>query len=116
LYANTAQGSTEEVLTSQYTKLITEHFHSVHSVSEYARMLNVSPEHLNRLVKSQSGVTAHDWIAHILLREAKALLMYTASSVSEITYRLGFHDPSYFTKFFKKHTGATPLHFRKISE
>ena len=45
--------------------------------------------------------------------EAQRLLTHTSQSIKEIGFQLGFEDPSYFVRFFRKHTGQTPVAFRE---
>lgn len=99
----------------KYIKLVSQHFIDVRKVSEYAAMLNVSPDHLNRAIKSSSDKTALELINEMLLIEAKSYLLHSQLSVSEIAYKLEFSDPSYFNRFFRKHCGQTPSDFRKKS-
>ena len=93
--------------------LIQHHFRSHKPASFYAKEIGVSPTHLNRIVRSMTGGTAHDLIAGKLIEEAKRELLFTLASVQEISFRLGFADPAYFSRFFLKHAGATPKDWRK---
>ncbi len=107
------QGIIEHSLFNRFIKLVSENFLTVRKVREYAAMLHVSPDHLNRLCKLQAGFTAGYFINEMLLLEAKAYLLHGGLSVSEIAYKLEFSDPSHFIRFCKKHSGQTPLGFRK---
>ncbi|MBK9736442.1 MAG: AraC family transcriptional regulator [Saprospiraceae bacterium] len=84
-------------------------------VSSYADMLHVSPDHLNRAIKSCSDKTAHEHIDEMLLMEAKAYLLHTTMTIAEIAYQLEFSDPSHFNRFFKKYCSLTPVDFRNQS-
>jgi AraC-like DNA-binding protein len=75
-------------------------------------MLSVSPNHLNRVIKDNTGQTASEIIKDMLLLEAKSLLKYTDSSIAEIAYQLDFSDPASFNRFFRKITAETPLAYR----
>ena len=97
----------------QLNGLIQRHFRSHKPASFYAKEIGVSPTHLNRIVRSMTGGTAHDLIAGKLIGEAKRELVFTLASVQEISFRLGFADPAYFSRFFLKHAGATPKDWRK---
>lgn len=96
----------------RFIKLVSQHFLSLHKVSDYAELLNVSADHLNRTIKSQSDKTAHELIDDMILVEAKACLLHTRLSIAEIAYKLEFSDPSHFNKFFKKLTLQTPRQYR----
>jgi AraC family transcriptional activator of pobA len=58
-------------------------------------------------------MTANEMQQHRLLMEAQRLLIYTSASAVQIAAELGFQDPAYFSRFFKRHTGLTPLAFRQ---
>jgi AraC-like DNA-binding protein len=100
-------------LVSHFQKLVSRHFLLKRKVTDYAGLLAVSPNHLNRTVKETTGKTASESIAEMLVQEAKAVLKYTGASVSEIAYQLNFSEPAAFNRFFKKMTGETPLVYRK---
>ena len=102
-----------EYLVSRFQKLVARHFLLKRKVSEYAGLLAVTANHLNRMVKEVTGKTASDAISEMLVQEAKAVLKYTDASVAEIAYQLNFSEPASFNRFFKKMTGEPPASFRK---
>jgi AraC family transcriptional activator of pobA len=83
------------------------------SVAQYASELNITTVHLNRICQAVAGKPASWLIQEHAVREAQKLLRYTSQSVSEIAYQLNFSAPEYFARLFKKHTGMTPVSFRK---
>jgi AraC family transcriptional activator of pobA len=99
-------------LAGRFRKLVGANFLTTRTVADYAALLAVSPNHLNKVVKEVTGKTASDSISEMLVQEAKSLLRYTDSSVAEIAYRLDFSDPASFNRFFKGGTGETPLAWR----
>ncbi|MCG8699921.1 MAG: helix-turn-helix domain-containing protein, partial [Bacteroidales bacterium] len=103
------------VKVSFYPEAELETFANLHSPSYYAGLLNIHPNHLNSVVKTITGKTALNHIHNHLLQLAKAELAQTDSSVKEIAYSLHFDSPNNFSAFFKKHTGLTPLSYRKKS-
>ena len=103
-------------LFTRYLKLVSQHFLQFQKVTDYAAMLFVSPDHLNRTIKLNSEKTCLQWIDQMILLEAKALLKHSVLSISEIAYKLKFSDPSHFNKFFKKQTSQTPLQYRIKAE
>ena len=96
-----------------FRKLVDEHYSRLKLPKEYAELLYITPNHLNALCKDQLGKPAGEVIRDRVLLEAKRLLTIGAMSIAEIGYGLGFADNSYFTKFFRKYSGATPEAFRK---
>jgi len=82
------------------------------SVSEYADMLSVTPNYLNKTVKLHTRRTAIDWIEIARLNMAKQLLKDPSVPIVEVASRVGLDDQSYFSRFFKKKTGLTPSQYR----
>ena len=82
-------------------------------IDAFARDLGLSRTGLHRACRSATGQSAHRVAMQIKIQEAKRRLAYTQESTSEIAYRLGFDDPSYFTKVFRKYAGTTPSGYRK---
>ncbi|WP_264534920.1 AraC family transcriptional regulator [Flavobacterium sp. N1736] len=106
--------SAAEMLTGRFRELIHNNIKTHHLVNYYASLLNVTPNHLNKSVKSATGQTATKWIDETILLEAKYLLFQTTLSVSEIAIEVGHEDHSYFSRFFKKYEGITPIQYRKL--
>ncbi|QHV93771.1 helix-turn-helix domain-containing protein [Spirosoma endbachense] len=96
----------------QYEELLEHQFITVREVSAYASQMNITPNYLNHICKKILGKTASQLVHERLIVEAQRLLTHTTQSVKEIAFRLGFDDPSYFVRFFKKQTKQTPAEFR----
>jgi AraC family transcriptional activator of pobA len=94
-------------------RLVEEHFRQERLISFYAEKLAITPDRLNDHVKRVSGVTAGHLIRQRVLTEAKRQLVFTGQPINEISYDLGFADPSHFARFFRKQTGTTPQQFRE---
>ena len=75
------------------------------SVSEYAALLNLSIYQLNSITKTSVGKTVSELINEQIVLEAKRYLLASSSQVKEIADQLGYEDPSYFVRFFKKQNG-----------
>jgi AraC-like DNA-binding protein len=103
-------------LVNQFKDAVFRHIRTHHRVSEYATMLHVTPNHLNKVIKQSTGKSPTQWIDETLLLEAKALLYQTQFSISEVAAEIGIFDQSYFSRLFKKHEQVTPLQFRKMIE
>lgn len=82
------------------------------SALDYASGLGVHVNYLNRAVKEVTGKSTTMHIAERVIAEAKALLLHTSWSMSEIAFALGFDYVTYFNNFFKKNTGTTPTSLR----
>jgi AraC family transcriptional activator of pobA len=103
-----------ETITNRFKELIYQTVKTQHQVSYYASLLNVTPNHLNKSVKRTTGKSAATWIDETILLEAKYLLYQTTLSVGEIAAEVGMEDQSYFSRFFKKHEGTSPVQYRKM--
>ncbi len=101
-----------ELLERQFPIDTPDHVLKLKTANDYASHLSVHVNHLNRAVKEVTGKTTTEHIAERITSEAKALLMHTDWSVSQIAYSLGFEYPAYFNNFFKKQTTLTPGAFR----
>lgn len=88
--------------------------HGLPTVQYLAEELSVSARYLSDMLKQETGKTAIDLIHLYLVSEAKNLLIGADRSVSEIAYGLGFENPPYFSRLFKKEVGMTPNEFKKI--
>lgn len=96
----------------ELTKLIEENYTIQRETAFYAGQLKISTHHLNDIVRLSRGTTVKKMIAQRLILEAKRELSFGALTVKEISFKLGFGDASYFSRFFKKHTGQRPEEFK----
>jgi AraC-like DNA-binding protein len=95
-----------------FKKLVEKHFLDKKPVAEYANMLYVTPQYLNDTVKEFTGRSASSFIYEQLIAEAKAQLLQTEETITQIANNLNFMDQSYFCRFFKKHAGIAASEFR----
>jgi AraC-like DNA-binding protein len=103
------------ILTEQYKNALAQHIYQKQKVADYAEILSVTPNHLNKCVKSSTGKSAHDLLSDMLILEAKVLLKQTNMTVSEIAYKIGRNETSDFARFFKAQTGMKPSEYRSLS-
>ncbi len=82
-------------------------------VTDFCDAFHVSPKRLNAALKLYTGQSAKELIDERLVLESKRLLSYSALSIKEIAYSIGFEDPTNFTQYFKKHAEMLPQDFRK---
>jgi AraC-like DNA-binding protein len=93
-------------------KLVVEtHLTEQPSVNTIAEKLALTTNSLYRIVKEYSGVSPKDFFTNRLIIEAQRKLQYSTLSVKEVAYELGFNDPDYFSRFFKKYTGKSVSKF-----
>ncbi len=113
--ATSSSQSSAYLITEQYKKALSQFIYEKQKVNDYADMLAVSPNHLNKCVKSVTGQSAHDVLSEMILLEAKVLLKQTNLSISEIAYQVGKNELAGFTRFFKSITGMNPGEYRKLT-
>jgi len=107
--------ATPDATIIKFKQLIEENFTTEKNVSPYAEMLNMNPSCLNELTKRTTGITAGELIRNRVIDETKKLLYSSSISGKEIAFQLGFDDPAYFSRFFRKYTGTTLKEFRNNS-
>ena len=100
------------VLVKRFRELIEEKYHSNLSIKEYASLLGVTENYLTLAVKECTSKTSKELIIEKQIIEIKRLLRYTDLSIKEMVDRLNFKDQSYFSKFFKRETGTSPIDYR----
>jgi AraC-like DNA-binding protein len=86
--------------------------HGLPTVNYMADNLNLSPKYLSDLLKQETGKTALELIHLYVISEAKNMLVEGQQSVAEIAYKLGFENPPYFSRLFKKEVGMSPKEFK----
>ncbi|WP_144602157.1 helix-turn-helix domain-containing protein [Algoriphagus algorifonticola] len=99
-------------LVREFNFLVEKHFKKIHTVKEYAELLNKSPKTLANLFSKMSSKTPLSYIHDRIMLEAKRLLFYTDKPIKEIGYELGFEDIQSFSRFFKKNEGKSPSEFK----
>ncbi|MAC80938.1 MAG: AraC family transcriptional regulator [Rhodobacteraceae bacterium] len=105
-------GGAPQGLSERFILLAAQHARDHRPVERYAADLKVSRDRLGSAVKRATGLSPRDYLHRLLLRDAMELLADTGMPVSQIAFRLGFVDPAYFTRFFKRGTGQNPGAFR----
>lgn len=106
-------GNEEKFIVQQLKNYIESHYRTLHSPKEYADLLHISPNALTKLVKAAHNKTPSTLISERIIIEAKRELYLTNKSVEEIANELGYEDPFYFSRFFKKQTNISPSIYRK---
>lgn len=110
----------KQIKDARYSKTITtckdyiyKHVYEDINHNDIANYVELSPKYLSVLFKKEVGMTVSEYIQLIKIDEAKKLLVYSKTPISEICSLLNYHDQSYFTKVFKKVVGITPKLYRE---
>jgi len=96
-----------------FSRLLEQDFREHHPIEHYAAALGISAAHLNALCRRLAGQSALQMIHQRLLLEAKRNLVYTAMTIQQVSDALGFSEPAYFSRFFKRYAGVSPRAFRQ---
>jgi len=119
------EGNRNSQIVKSFKQLLESEFRKVMDIAQdgsklqaqyFAERLNLHPNYLNSVIKSKTGRTVNDWISKRTLSVAKTLLMSTSYTSKEIAYKLGFSEPTHFSRFFKNHTQLSPGIFRKSNK
>ena len=98
---------------TRFVVLVEQHFMQHWPLQRYASQLGLSTPRLNRLARAESGRSALDLVHERLTREACRRLIYIAAPAATVGLELGFEDPAYFSRFFKRRTGLSPQQYRQ---
>ena len=100
-------------LSQAYCKRVVTYFDEHASMADHAAALNVTPTHLTRVCKAETGKTAATLLTERQLHAARSLLITSDLAMRDIAAQLGFGSAAYFTRFITQHTGETPSALRK---
>lgn len=97
----------------EFIRLVNIHYSTHHDTQFYARQMNLTPNYLNKIIKTLLGMSAFEYITGRIMAEAKVQLRLTNVNISQLAYNLGYENPNYFIRCFKKTVGMTPLEYHK---
>lgn len=104
--------SRKEELLKRFIEEVQQHYKTERSITFYASELAVTPKYLSNVVYEVSGRHASEWISNFVTAECKSLLQTSGLTIKEICVSMNFANQSFFTKYFKQHTGMSPKEFR----
>lgn len=104
--------SRSRALIIKFLKLLAKHYRQQREVSFYARQLCITTTYLYKLTHKRWNLSPKDIINQQTVSEIKSLLSTTDMSVKEIAHALNFEDPPYMCRYFRQHTGLSPIEFR----
>jgi two-component system response regulator YesN len=98
----------------QLKQYIMEHSHQDITLDALAKKVGLSPIYLSKMFKEKQGVNYIDFLTECRIEKAKKLMGVPEKSIKEITFEVGYHDPNYFSKVFKKMCSMSPKEYRKM--
>lgn len=102
----------DEPLLAEVFGFVEGHYREAISLKDVARAVNLSPAYLTTLVRRKTGRTVLEWIVERRMAEARKLLVESDLSAEEVGKRVGYGDPGYFVRSFRRAHGTTPLGWR----
>jgi AraC-like DNA-binding protein len=99
----------------KFNLLVETNFKEKHKVVDYAELLHITPKSLSNLFLKYHSKSPLKVISERICLEGERLLCFSTKNMNEISETLGFTEASHFSKFFKKHTGLSPIAFRRKS-
>lgn len=102
----------KEKLAYDFSLLVVEYYRTEREVAFYAGKLCITSKYLSMVIKEVSGKAPKEWITEYIILEIKALLRSSNLNIQEIALRTNFSNQSSLARFFKKHTGMSPLQYR----
>jgi AraC family 4-hydroxyphenylacetate 3-monooxygenase operon regulatory protein len=97
----------------RFSDLVEEHYRKHWHLPQYTDHMGVSESRLNQICQRISNRSPKKLIHDRIVQETKRLLTFSNLGINEICFELGFADPAYFSRFFKKHAGLTAQQYRK---
>lgn len=111
-YRQSIAPSVQNRIADRFIRLAQEHFRTERFLDFYAEKLDITPKHLSRTIKLQTGASPVDWINRFVILEAKVMLRSSNLNIQQIAEELHFPSQSFFGKYFKKSTGFSPKDYR----
>lgn len=108
-----APGTRAAEILAGFEHLLQTHVRNRWQVADYATALALTPTHLSRVLRAATGQSASATIEARTFQEACRQLAYTRLDVRQIGFDLGYEDPAYFSRQFRRHVGVTPSAYRK---
>ncbi|QAT40392.1 response regulator [Clostridium sp. JN-9] len=93
-------------------KYINNNYNQNINLESVASYIHLNPQYFSRYFKNSTGMNFVDYLSLVRVREAKKMLLTTDFSIAEVSLKMGYIDPSYFSKVFMKYEGVTPNKFR----
>ncbi len=94
---------------------VEDHYHKKIYEEEVAELCDMNTSTFSRYFKKEYGMTFRNYLINLRIDKATELLRNPNTSVSDIAYTVGFHDPSYFTRMFRRIVGKSPSHYREVN-
>jgi AraC-like DNA-binding protein len=119
LYRSQLHPSSENMefdILREFNYLVEQHFRTIHTVTEYAELLNKSPKTISNIFLKLNSKTPLKFIQERILLESRRLLIYSSKQIKEIAFEVGFDDIQTFSRFFKRKEGISPSKYKETQQ
>lgn len=97
-------------------RIIEDNYQSNLTIAEIATQVYLSQTYICLLFKQETGVTINEYITRVRMEKSKLLLTNTNAKLADVSYSIGYSEPSYFSKQFRKYTGMNPSEYRELHQ
>lgn len=108
------QGRNTSATVKQALDYMERNYNTEISLDEVAKYVGVSPQHFSKIFKLETGTNYVDWITELRMEQAKQYLIEGGRTIKEICYLVGYKDPNYFSRIFKKNIGVAPSDYNSV--
>ena len=108
------QGRNTSAAVKQALDYMERNYNTEISLDEVAKYVGVSPQHFSKIFKLETGTNYVDWITELRMEQAKQYLTEGRRTIKEICYLVGYKDPNYFSRIFKKKFGISPSDYSSV--
>lgn len=110
-----ASQSREQTVFDRFIYLVNQYATCEHQISFYADKMCLTERYLGTVIRQASGITAKEWIDRALIEHIKIELKHSDRTIAQISDEMKFPNPSFFSKYFKRLAGQTPLEYRLLN-
>lgn len=103
----------KDAIFEKFIWLLLQYYEKERRVGFYANEMHLTEKHLSMVIKEVSGKTAAEWVDEYVILEAKTRVRHSGLSIQQVAFSLNFPSATFFSKYFKSHTGITPGEYRR---
>lgn len=109
----TSRGARKSVVIEEALEYVNENFNEDLTLERIAKQVGVTPQHFSKIFKEETDATYIGWLRDMRMEKAKEYILEGNRNIKEICFAVGYHDPNYFSRTFKKTVGKSPTEFRE---
>ncbi len=110
---NITKVSKSSKIISDVTKYMSEYYYEGITLDQIAENVSITPQYLSKIFKEETGCKFIEWLTNVRINKAKELMKTTNKTIKEICFEVGYNDPNYFSRLFKRLEGKTISEYAK---